>query len=135
MTALTVAARNVPNFGTSDERLTDGGWEMALIGGVHRDSDAIDVSNAEELQLRLQAVDPEMTAWDTMSCGHWAVGWYDHLIVDPRHEGVMTVLANARDQLDCYPILNEMRWSDVECRMHADGACGEGCSHCESDRE
>ena len=135
MAPLTIAARDVRSFATSDERLNRGGWEMALVGGVHRDSDAIDQSNARVLLRRLAAVDPDDTAHDTMRASHWAVGWYDHLIVDPSNAAVMAVLADAREELDGYPILDEMDWSDLECELHADGACGEGCSHCEDERD
>ncbi len=120
MDNLTIPASKVPNFGTSDERLTDDGWEMALIGGVHRDSDALDRSNARVLQARLAKVDPDNEGWDTMRVSHWAVGWYEHLIVDPGHAAVMQVLANAREAMEVYPALDEMDWSELAHEMGED---------------
>jgi hypothetical protein len=134
MRELTIPASKVSDFGTTEERLLSGGWEMALIGGVHRDCDALDRSNARVLQRLLAEVDPDQTGWDIMHCSHWAVGWYDHLIVDPRHAGVMKVLTDAKEAMDIYPALDEMDWSDLECEDHANNECGEGCPigpHCE----
>jgi hypothetical protein len=135
MAPLTIAAHNVRNFACSEPRLNDDGWEMALVGGAHRDSDAVDKSNARVLAARLLKVDPDGLAHDYMRASHWAVGWYEHLIVDPSNAAVMAVLAAARESLDDYPILDELDWSDLECEMHADGQCYEGCSHCEIDHE
>lgn len=115
--------------GTGDGPL----WEMALIGGVHRDSGALDQSNAQVLQAWLAEVDPNKTAWDTMHCGHWAVGWYDHLIVDPSNAAVMAVLQSAADSLADYPVLSDDHLSELEYKLHADGNCASDCHmpHCD----
>lgn len=107
-------------------------WEMALIGGTHRDCDLIAKCNAEVIREELARVDPEGTAHDVMHCGHWAVGWYDHLIVDPSHAGVMQVLAECAEALADYPILSDDRHSAMECEAHDAGECDEHCSLCES---
>jgi hypothetical protein len=126
-TALTIKARDVRCFATSDERLTTGGWEMALIGGYHRDSTALDVANAQELLARLKVADPRGRYHDTMRASHWAVGWYEHLIVNPRSKRVMAVLREAKEQLEGYPVLSDDRLSAVEAEWHFDERCGEDC--------
>lgn len=126
-------ARKVPSFATCDERLISGGWMIALIGGVHRDCTALDAANAAEIYERLAAVDPNGEAHDTLGCSHWAVGWYDHLIVDPGNEAVLKAIGECGLALAEYPILNEMRYSCLEADWHYEGKCGEGCSfeHCQ----
>ena len=123
------------DFGTSDARINGGTWAIARIGSVHRDSDALDVANHESLIARLEAVDPDGAHHEVMHCGHWAVGWIDHVIVDVSHAGVMGVLATAMGDLEDYPILDEMHYSEVEQGMHEDGECREHCSECEYERE
>ncbi len=124
---LTIKARDVHSFATSDARLLDLGWELALIGGHHRDSGALDVSNTLELEARLEAVDPDQEHWGGMLANHWAVGWYHHIVVDPTFEPVMSVLKQAQMELEDYPILNEDLMSSVECDLHEDGRCDEHC--------
>lgn len=130
-------ARKVPSFATSDERLRSGGWMIALIGGTHRDADSVAQSNHEVLCERLTAADPEGGAggsehWDVLRCSHWAVGWCDHVIVDPTNEAVMRVIAECGAALADYPILSDDHHSTLEHEWHEEGKCGEGCSfeHC-----
>lgn len=132
---ITIKARDIRDFGTCDERLTRGTWEIALIGGNHRDADAVDESNARVILRELAKVDPEQNAHDTLGCSHWAVGWYDHLIVDVTNAAVMQVLRECADAIASYPLLDEHDHSALECERHDDGQCDEHCSLCECDRE
>jgi hypothetical protein len=129
-----IEARKIPSFATSDERLRDGTWMIALIGGVHRDSTALDAANAAEIRERLDAVDPDGAAHDWIRCSHWGVGWVQHLIVDPTNEAVLRTVGEIGCALADYPILNESRYSEMETEWHSEGKCGEDCSfdHCES---
>jgi hypothetical protein len=132
---LTIDYRDVKSFGCSEPRVTEDGWELALVGGVHRDSESIDVSNHEVIMARLEAIDPEREHWDTMEASHWAVGWYRHLIVDTSYTAVLKVLADAKESLDGYAILDEMHWSNTQVRLHADGECQGHCDFCEEENE
>lgn len=125
----------IRNFATSDERLRDRGWHMALIGGTYRDADAVAQSNARVILRLLAEVDPEQAHHGTLHCGHWAVGWYDHLIVDPKSEAVARVLAECVRALSEYPILDEHDLSQLESDLHSDGSCGDGCPLCEYNRD
>ncbi len=114
-TKLTTPAYEIPNFSYSDDRLDRGnGWEVAMIGGVHRDSNLLDRCNAESILAALADIDPEQTAHDTMRARHWAVGWYNHLLVDTRNSAIMACLASLADRLDTYPILDEDMHSEAE---------------------
>jgi hypothetical protein len=105
-------------------------WAMALIGGFHRDSDALDQSNALVLEAWLDdATDGVGDGWDRMRASHWAVGWYSHLIVDPTDERVMAVLQRAQAKLDTYCALSEDHWSELEYTQHHDGECHSSCPH------
>ncbi len=150
---LTLPANKISNFRTCDERLRDpmayrhpeadrpehpGGWHIAMLGGMHRDSDAIERANAAEICARLSAAtgllpDSPGAPYGYMRASHWAVGWYEHLVVDPTNETVMIVLRDAAESLEGYPILCEFRLSEMETAMHDDEECGEDCpfSHCD----
>ena len=133
---VTVRWQDIPSFGTSDERLLDKGWHVALIGGTHRDCSALDHANALTLEEMLDEVDPDQEHWGGMHCGHWAVGWYNHLVVDPTYEPVMRVLKQAYNSLQDYPVLSEDKLSEVELDWHCDGKCDEHCpfDHCANPR-
>lgn len=128
-------ARKIPSFATSEERLTEGGWMIASIGGTNRDADLITECNHESVVDALHAIDPDGAAHDWINCSHWAVGWVSHLIVDPTNEAVMTAVGEIGCALSEYPILDESRYSTMECDRHAEGKCGEGCSMCECEAD
>lgn len=128
---VTIKASEMHNFGTSDERLTDGGWVLATICQTTRDSDALETANALELEARLEAADPDMTSWDAMIASHWAVGWIRHHLVNPDNAAVMQVLADAAESLEGYPVLNESRLSEVEQDWHEQDRCDAHCPLCE----
>lgn len=113
-------------------RTRGAGWEIALVGSVCRDSSLRARCNGEIIREELNRVDPDGAAHDDMRCGHWAVGWVDHLIVDPGNEAVMQVLIECIAALADYPVLSDDRLSAMECEAHDDGSCDEDCSfdHC-----
>jgi hypothetical protein len=125
--------RKVRDFGTSDARLTEKGWQMLLICGTHRDADTVAESNHRTLVKMLSEVDPDEEHHGVMHCGHWAVGWYDHVLVDPNCDAVMRVVGESAAALADYPILSDDDHSALEMEQHDAGECGEGCSLCECD--
>jgi hypothetical protein len=130
-----IEVRKIPSFATSEERLNTGGWMIASIGGTNRDADLITASNHYTAADMLKEVDPDYAAHDWITCSHWAVGWVQHLIVDPTNEAVLRAVGEIGCALADYPILNELRYSEMELEWHSGGRCGEGCSYCEYERE
>lgn len=90
---LSITLEEIKNFVCWDKRIKDEGWEFALVGGLHQESDGYDQYRSQKIQDKLTKIDPERAHWDIIRANHWAVGWYDHLIVDPTYEPVMKILA------------------------------------------
>lgn len=134
MERLTMSRDQIKDFACWDDRINKTGWHFAMVGGTHRDCDAIAISNAHVIEAWLSEVDPSQDHWGHLEASHWAVGWYRHLIVDPNYAPAMDVLRRAREKLDAYPILDEMHLSEVEMERHDGGRCDEHCSFCESER-
>jgi hypothetical protein len=128
-------ARKIPSFATSDERLRDGTWMIASVGGTHRDADVVEASNHYTVADMLKEVDPDYAAHDWITCSHWAVGWVQHLIVDPSNEAILRAVGEIGCALSEYPILSENRHSQLEMEWHEEGKCGEGCSRCEAEKQ
>jgi hypothetical protein len=123
----------IPDFGTHDVRLRDLGWHVATIGTTHRDADTVTHSNHRTLVKILSEIDPDEEFHGLMHCGHWAVGWMDHIVVDPKHSPLVAKLQKCAKALEEYPILSEDDHSALECELHDSGNCGEYCSLCESE--
>jgi hypothetical protein len=134
--AVLIGADAFESFGCGDERVNEYGWLFARIGGVHRDCGPVDISNHRAVVRELERLDPEQEHWGILHASHWAVGWYDHVIVDPTWEAGVKELTEMRNALESYPILDEMLWSAVEAEMHDEGSCRDGeCSYCDHNRE
>lgn len=80
--------------------------------GKHRDSDLLDQSNYDYALEALKDADPD--AVDEIHSSHFAVGWYDNLMVDTRNEKVLQCLAELLERLENYPILDESDLSQRE---------------------
>lgn len=93
----------------------------------HRDSGLLDQSNSAMIQKALEEHPEFEGQWAITHCGHWAVGWVDHLsykVIETRravlHTTVYTIAPVAQfikslyDQLDDYPILDEEDYSERE---------------------
>lgn len=132
---VTIQADKIPDFGTSDDRIREQGWEIALVGSVNRDSALVDRCNHRAIVAELERVDPDQTGWGIMHCSHWAVGWIDHLLVDPTREDLIVLLGECMSALADYPILSDDLHSQMECEEHAAGRCEDGCSQCEWDAQ
>lgn len=86
-------------------------WLVAY--AIHRDSDALERSNFEELKERFLAVSPENEQWAIETSGHWLVGHIEHVIVAPDSDCERIAL-EAKEDLEDYPILNEERYGEME---------------------
>lgn len=75
----------------------------------HRDSGPIDRSNAATIRKRI----PEGPDAFYGRCDHWAVGWTEELFVREGSEAAAE-LERIEDELEGYPILNEILWSEME---------------------
>jgi hypothetical protein len=86
----------------------------------HRDSDCLQESNAAALEKHLES-DPTLADdWTITGCGHWAVGWVDHLSYRAVEADGKTATRIARvlrawfAALDDYPIADEDDFSRRE---------------------
>jgi len=88
-----------------------------------RDSGLLDQSNAAILQKMLESREEFNGQWEIVHCGHWAVGWVDHLsfkvITEVLHSSVPTKIAQfIFEKLEylknVYPILDEQDYSRRE---------------------
>jgi hypothetical protein len=70
-------SRNIPSFSYSGDLELGVYWAFTF--SVHRDSGQIDRSNWEVITNDLEKRFPDDI--ESVHCGHWAVGWIDHLAV------------------------------------------------------
>jgi hypothetical protein len=129
-------AWEIPNFACWDKQLTDRNttWAFAMVGGGHRDMTSIDASNFEVIKDTLARMDPDNLSHRYSRASHWAVGWYEHLLVDTTNHKVMAFLKECIDNLEDYPILSEDHHSQLEYDSHCDNQCFAECpfEHCET---
>jgi hypothetical protein len=88
-----------------------GDWRICL--SVHRDSDTLDQSNFDAMRRALESAGEQNVDWTIEHCGHWAVGWINHLTVRPDSACEAAALAMLA-RLDDYPVLDEDDWSARE---------------------
>lgn len=104
-------------YGGDNEQM----FETWTLGPViqHRNSDILDKSNAKSMIATLES-DPSLSEdWEVVSCGHWAVGWVEHLsfrVVDEdgNPSRVARVIKGFFDAIEEYPILDEEDFSQME---------------------
>lgn len=87
--------------------------EWLIVYATHRDSEAIERSNATEIQDRLSKVGEENEDWAIEGFGHWAVGHGEYIIVRPG-TNAQTEAELIQSELADYPVLNEDAYSDLE---------------------
>jgi hypothetical protein len=135
MSKLLLSPSDFRDFGCADERVNEQGWKIVSIGGTHRDADVLTQSNHRVILRELAKLDPDEDAHGVMHAGHWAVGWVDHILVDPAREDLVKVLTEFESALSDYPIADEWDHSELELGWHDEGRCGDHCAHCEYERE
>jgi hypothetical protein len=89
-------------------------WTAVGIGpcGRHRDSDALERSNAETAIAQLESVDP--AGYAILSFGHWAVGWVEEIAYDLGNAAMVAAVDAMRASLDDYPCLDETHYCELE---------------------
>jgi hypothetical protein len=88
----------------------------------HRDSGPLDESNAAAIVARFTELfgpEGEDQGWEVTRCGHWAVGWVEHLSFRVRGEdGAATPQVRAWAELEwrmeAYPVLDDDDFSERE---------------------
>ena len=88
----------------------NGSWLVVV--GQHRDSDVLERSNFQVAQERLEKVNPD--CYTIESENHWAVGWVEHLLVDPTNAAAIQEAEAMREAIEKYPILDEDHFSNLE---------------------
>ena len=85
----------------------------------HRDSDVITRANAKALRKHLASM-PEMARyWTITRCGHWGVGWVEHLsfqVLTKRGEPTLMagIVKAWFDALESYSVADEQTLSELE---------------------
>ena len=92
-------------------------WGFAPFG-KHRDSDLLQESNFDVALKELKRVSGKSV--EVMHTNHWAVGWYDHIMVRTTAKKTMEKVLELCNRLDNYPILNEEDYSEREFNQACD---------------
>jgi hypothetical protein len=79
--------------------------------GQHRDSDALYRSN---FQTMLKLLGGESETVRVIHEGHWAVGWVEWIAIHESDEKALRIADEAAKDLEDYPVLDEMHWSELE---------------------
>ena len=95
----------------------------------HRDSTLLDQSNAQEIKRIFEQADPDSKDWTVVHCGHWAVGWVDHLSMRVYKRvlhtyaptKILLVWQDIENSLEDYPVLNEGDYSEREYNATLEG--------------
>ncbi len=101
----------------------------------------IQVSNFQVMRSELEQIPQEgELASPYVECfSHFACGWIDYLLVDPRNAAQVAVAEDMLRQIEDYPLLNEDHLSQLECDRHEEeehekyGPYSSECSICEGD--
>ena len=86
-----------------------GAW--LVVCGRHRDSDALEESNFIATLKRLGG-ESDTVAIEQES--HWAVGWVEHLLVNPADIARVEMAQEIRDGLEDYPVVDDETFFQVE---------------------
>jgi hypothetical protein len=87
-----------------------GTWLVCL--GQHRDSNCIDRSNFRIAQQELEAINSDCCVIEREN--HWAVGWVEHLLINPANAQAVAAGEAIKQRLENYPVLDEEDWSNLE---------------------
>lgn len=88
-----------------------GDWLVAM--GQHRDSDILTRCNWNVLIGLLEGPGLE-DAYVIERESHWAVGWVEHLLINPACKAAVFIAKAAMKQIEDYPILDEDAFSTME---------------------
>lgn len=125
--------RSQPDFGCWVDHDRDE-WIIAPVTH-HRDSDLLTESN---WKAQLDAIGGEGNSREILRFNHFAVGWIEILIVNPRSR-YAAIAEDLAERLESYPILNEEEFSarEYDCYLESwnDYGADEFISKLESDFE
>lgn len=123
--ALKKAHNRPSDFGFSGRDEIFDTWTLGPVL-EHRDSDILDQSNSFAIQKALTD-HPEFNGqWEINHCGHWTVGWVDHLSYKTvvvtkvlhteikRESDISKFITELYEQIERYPILDEQDYSERE---------------------
>lgn len=121
-----------------------------IIATQHRDSSLLDQSNFDVAKARLEKAlgdandvpdnDPDSEApCYTFSTSHWAVGWVEYLMLcKDAPQASIDEARKIASELSCYPILDEMEYSEREHEAAHDtwlhASLRERIDYCKADR-
>lgn len=101
-------------------RLNKQGWSNSYFGyypdyyvflGQSRDSSNLEESN---FCAALALLGGESDDVVIERAGHWAVGWVEHISINPCNADKVAIAENIRERLADYPILDEMDYCERE---------------------
>ena len=117
----------ITNFGYFGDLPLGETWAFTI--SRHRDTDVLTESNYETIEKDMETRFPGDT--ETVHCGHWAVGWIDHLAVRMLEEdGSPTAAATAilewKEKLEDYPVADDEDYSRREWEEWTEYLTNEG---------
>lgn len=90
-----------------------------------RDSDSLELSNFEVMHQTLTSQDTPGKLDKHVAIereNHWLCGWVEHVLLDPSNAKLVDIAEKMQKQLEAYPVLDEMHWSNLECQQYEDYA-------------
>ncbi len=94
------------NFGFTSElrRL----FKFYIAATVTRDSGLIERANWKSFIDRLDEIGSERAAcYEIVHCHHWACGWVDYLVINPRNKKMINLVEKILAGLEDYPIIDD----------------------------
>ena len=89
-------------------------WYVINIG-LNRDSNLLDQSNFTSFAQALKDIEPEGDHWQIHRFGHWACGWYEILILNPKKSEVLNKALEMMGSLETYlGPLDDVHHSNLE---------------------
>lgn len=85
-----------------------------------RDSEILEESNFEAALERLGGEREGIV--EVHRFGHWACGWFESIMVNPKRKTVIKILKEIHDDLESYPVLDESDYSEREYKYFSDFA-------------
>lgn len=86
--------------------------DWLIVIGQSRDSRVLEQSNYRSTLKALQAICTEGVIEER--AGHWAVGWIDTIIIDPKNPALKKEAQSILDALTDYPIVDDEDHSNLE---------------------
>ena len=83
--------------------------EYLIVLSQTRDSQILDQSNFD---CALKLLGGESETVHIHRFGHWACGWFEHLLVDPKDTKAVEIAESIECSLYEYPVLNDSDYSD-----------------------